>query len=301
MLDRLCGNDTVKQSLSAALRGGRLSHSILLCGEAGTGVHFAARLLAADYLYPSDAEHSAAEAVLRGEGAECLVLRGEGASGDIKIEAVREMRREIFNTSLSAAGRCVLIRGADKLNDSSANALLKVLEEPPNHVLFILTAPSEAAVMATIRSRANAYSLSPVSEALCTEWLHQNMPEAKNAALLSAVFGGRIGSAAKAAATEEGKERLDKAFRLLEACAKHDEYAMAALLSAYEKDKPAALALFAFASAVFSAAMRGALQSDIAPSAAAAALPHFNKASTRLASNVSTKLVLAMLAADLAA
>ena len=126
-------------------------------------------------------------------------------------------------------------------------------------------------------------------------------PEAKNAALLSAVFGGRIGSAAKAAATEEGKERLDKAFRLLEACAKHDEYAMAALLSAYEKDKPAALALFAFASAVFSAAMRGALQSDIAPSAAAVALPHFNKASTRLASNVSTKLVLAMLAADLAA
>ena len=53
------------------------------------------------------------------------------------------------------------IKGADKLNGASANALLKVLEEPPEGVLFILTAPSEANVMATIRSRCCAYSLAP--------------------------------------------------------------------------------------------------------------------------------------------
>ena len=47
-LDALWGNDMLKQSLSAALAAGRLSHSVLLCGEAGTGAGFAARCLAAD-------------------------------------------------------------------------------------------------------------------------------------------------------------------------------------------------------------------------------------------------------------
>ena len=92
-LDSLLGNETLKESLSAALAAGRLSHSILLCGE--------------------------------------------GVSGDIRVDRVREVRREIFNTALSAGGRAVHIKGADKLNGASANALLKVLEEPPEGVLFI--------------------------------------------------------------------------------------------------------------------------------------------------------------------
>lgn len=116
-------------------------------GEAGTGAGFAARCLAADYLYPNGG--ASAAQVLAGQSPEYLLLAGEGVSGDIRVDRVREVRREIFNTALSAGGRAVHIKGADKLNGASANALLKVLEEPPEGVLFILTAPSEATVMAT--------------------------------------------------------------------------------------------------------------------------------------------------------
>ena len=49
MLEKLLGNDAVKRDLAAALREGRLSHCVLLCGEEGTGANFAARCLAADY------------------------------------------------------------------------------------------------------------------------------------------------------------------------------------------------------------------------------------------------------------
>ena len=136
-LDSLLGNETLKESLSAALAAGRLSHSILLCGEAGTGAGFAARCLAADYLYPNGG--ASAAQVLAGQSPEYLLLAGEGVSGDIRVDRVREVRREIFNTALSAGGRAVHIKGADKLNGASANALLKVLEEPPEGVLFILT------------------------------------------------------------------------------------------------------------------------------------------------------------------
>ena len=71
-LDSLLGNETLKESLSAALAAGRLSHSILLCGEAGTGAGFAARCLAADYLYPNGG--ASAAQVLAGQSPEYLLL-----------------------------------------------------------------------------------------------------------------------------------------------------------------------------------------------------------------------------------
>ena len=49
MLEKLCGNEALKENLSAALAAGRLPHSVLLCGAGGLGKNFAARLLAADY------------------------------------------------------------------------------------------------------------------------------------------------------------------------------------------------------------------------------------------------------------
>ena len=107
MLDRLAGNEAMKQHLQAALAGGKLAHSLLLCGEKGCGAGFAARCLAADYLYPQGGP--AAEAVLAGQAPECLEVRGEGASGQIRIERIRQVREEVFHSALSAQGRVVLL------------------------------------------------------------------------------------------------------------------------------------------------------------------------------------------------
>lgn len=191
MLDRLAGNELLRRDLSAALRGGRLAHSILLCGEKGMGAGFAARCLAADYLYPDGGP--AAEAVLAGRNSECIEVRGEGASGGIKVERVREVRRMIQSTSLSAAGRVVILYDAQMLNASSGNALLKSIEEPPRGLLFLLTAPSAAALLPTIRSRCAVYTLSPVSEADCAALLHR-VSEAGSGAV--SAHGDKNGAAA---------------------------------------------------------------------------------------------------------
>src|SRR5699024_10198980 len=126
MLDRLAGNEALKAELGAALRTGRLPHAVLLVGEPGCGAGFAARCLAADYLYPQGGPH--AEAVLQQADPECLTLRGEGASGQIPVKRVREMREAIQHSALStdAAGRVLFIYGAQDLNGSSANAMLKI-------------------------------------------------------------------------------------------------------------------------------------------------------------------------------
>ena len=86
------------------------------------------------------------------------MVRGEGASGQIKVEAIRDARQNIQKSALSsdAEGRVLFIYGAQNLNGASANAMLKIMEEPPEGVMFLLTASSAAAVLPTIRSRCAA-------------------------------------------------------------------------------------------------------------------------------------------------
>ena len=101
MLERLAGNTALKSELGAALGAGRLPHAILLVGEPGYARGFAVHCPAADYLYPQGGPH--AEAVLKKEDTECLVLQGRGASGQIAVKRVREMREA---TSTGASTGC---------------------------------------------------------------------------------------------------------------------------------------------------------------------------------------------------
>ena len=165
MIDRLEGNLELKTSVRLMLGGRRMTHSVLLVGEEGLGTGFAARCVAADYLYPNGG--APAEALLRGECCRAVAKAGKRDSGQIETGIVREaisvtgmgsggrylvgqvtaMRSEIFNTSLSAEGRAVLLYHVERMNEESANALLKVMEEPPEGVLFLLTADSLAGVL----------------------------------------------------------------------------------------------------------------------------------------------------------
>ena len=294
-LDALEGNEQLKSSLLAALAAGRLCHSVLLCGEAGTGAGFAARCLAADFLYPGQPDGPGARAILAGESPEVLVLTGSGASGDIKIDDVRAVRREVFNTALSAAGRVVLIQGADRLNTSSANALLKVIEEPPENVLFILTAPGEAAVLPTIRSRCCAYSLAPVPVEACDAWLRSRFPLEADVHGLSVLFGGKIGAAARCLQDPAARRQLADAKALAAHIAAGDEYGALALLAGYEKDKPGARQLLALLCSVCAWALRDAA-APLPPALAAQVLPLAQTASQQLRANVSPKLALTVCA-----
>ena len=232
MLERLAGNDALKRELGTALHSGRLPHAVLLVGEPGCGAGFAARCLAADYLYPAGGPH--AEAVLKGEDTECLALRGEGASGQIPVKRVREAREAIQRSALStdAAGRVLFIYGAQNLNGtqgSSANALLKIIEEPPEGVLFLLTAPSAAVVLPTIRSRCAAYTIAPVPAAAAGE--------------LAFLYEGHIGTALKSWNDPPTKVALGMAKTLCGYAAQGDTYRALALLTKYERDKEGFAAL----------------------------------------------------------
>ena len=315
MLERIAGNEELKSSIRRMLEGRRLTHSVLLVGEAGLGAGFAARCVAADYLYPQGG--APAEALLRGECCRAVAKAGKRDSGQIETGIVREaisvtgmgsggrylvgqvtaMRSEIFNTSLSAEGRAVLLYHVERMNEESANALLKVMEEPPEGVLFLLTADSLAGVLPTIRSRCISFAVAPVSPEDCARYCTAQGVGAKDAALYSALFDGHIGTVLAAARDEARREQVDRALALAKAAAAKDSYAAAVLLAAYEKDKAGASALLADFRAVAAAGLRGSPHSPVEGKTARKALGAADAAMQQIGAQVNPKIVLSVLAA----
>ena len=315
MLDRMEGNAELKSSVQLMLAARRLTHSVLLVGEEGLGAGFAARCIAADYLYPAGGAPAAA--LLRGECCravgkpgdrdsghvetgivrEAISVSGMGAGGKYLVSQVKAMRSEIFNTSLSAEGRAVLLYHVEKMNEESANALLKVMEEPPEGVLFLLTADSLAGVLPTIRSRCVSFAVAPVSPEQCAHYCAAQGVDKKPAALYSELFDGHIGTVLAAAQDEARTAQVEKALQLAKAAADRDSYAAACLLAAYEKDKAGAAALLTDFRAVAAAGLRQSPPAPVQGIAAQRALRLAEAAIQRLGAQVNPKIVLSVFAA----
>ncbi len=306
-LDLVLGGGETVFRLQNALAAGRLPHAVLLCAPDGCGRNFAARCLAADWLFPNGGP--AAEAVLRGESPEVLTVQGEGKSGQIPVARIREVRAGVFLSALSASGRVVHIKGAHNMAPPAYNALLKVLEEPPPGALFLLTAQSAGALPATIVSRCARYTLAPLPRESCQALLARRVPGANAAdcALLAAVYGGCPGLGLAALQDTGRFAVLRDALAIVCAAAGRDEYGLLRLLARYEgradgeREKRDAL-LFDY-TCVLDAALRGDTAPGLAalpPQAAAMLLPPAMQARAALRANAAPKITFTAMAIALA-
>ena len=230
---------------------------------------------------------------------EAISVTGMGSGGRYLVGQVTAMRSEIFNTSLSAEGRAVLLYHVERMNEESANALLKVMEEPPEGVLFLLTADSLASVLPTIRSRCISFAVAPVSPADCTRYCAAQGVDKKTAALYSELFDGHIGTVLAVARDEARAAQVEKALELARAAAARDSYTAAVLLAAYEKDKAAAAALLTDFRAVAAAGLRSSPRAPVQGTQARQAVRLADAALQRLGAQVNPKVVLTVFAAKL--
>lgn len=302
MLDSFVGSEALTADLKTALNSGRLANSLLICGDDGMGRGYLARCIAADYLYKNNADGQ--RNVMNDTSPECITVLGEGASGMITVKRIRQVRYEICATAVSAQGRAVVMPAAHMLNTASANALLKILEEPPEGVLFILCAKNAAAVMPTIRSRCCIYNIAPPSVNECTRYLKENGVKLSDEDIENAadIYGGRIGCCMELA---ESRKRLDifkQALQLYGACENGDEYGINCLLAGYEKDKQGALCILSDAVRVFETEAKKSAENGRKKTCmqAAEAAENTQNAIFAINQNGSVKLVLCNLAAQLA-
>lgn len=234
-LDNVIGNGSVISSLKTALDNTSLSHGILLTAPDGCGRGYVARCLAADYLAPQGGP--AADAVMKLESPELLVVEGEGKSGQIPVDKIRAVRKDIYHSSLSSTGRVVWIRDAHMMAAPSANALLKVLEEPPEGAVFILTARDAASLPATIVSRCALYPLSAVDYDECADALRNELAQEQDQLLpetLARVYSGRIGLGLQAIRNEQRLAVVKDAMNAAKAISKQDTYRLLSIFAQYE-------------------------------------------------------------------
>jgi DNA polymerase-3 subunit delta' len=179
----LLGHDTAERALLDAYRGGHMPHAWLIGGTAGIGKATLAYRLARFVLaYPNitapavqaasslavDPEHPVARRIAAQGHADLLVLRRTvGESGKLRsVIAVDDVRRTVpfFGSTAGEGGwRICIVDAADELNASSANALLKIIEEPPQRSLFLLVSHAPGRLLPTIRSRCRRLSLQPLA------------------------------------------------------------------------------------------------------------------------------------------
>jgi DNA polymerase-3 subunit delta' len=117
------------------------------------------------------------------------------ATGVIGIEAIRELQSAASLQPFEARGKVLILDNADAMTRDAANALLKLLEEPPPGVTLLLTTANEEVVPDTIRSRCQTLRLRPLPFARVEEALRERGVEAEEAARLAHISGGRLEAA----------------------------------------------------------------------------------------------------------
>jgi len=183
VLSEVVGQDHVRDPLLSALRGGKITHAYLFSGPRGTGKTSVARILAKAVncmaYGPQTTDHSNQEksrglkAVDRGlsfgepcnECASCTAIRQGSYLDLIEIDAasnrgideIRDLREKIKLSPAGGRFKVYIIDEAHMLTPEAFNALLKTLEEPPEHAIFILATTEPQKIPATIASRTTRF------------------------------------------------------------------------------------------------------------------------------------------------
>jgi DNA polymerase-3 subunit delta' len=173
-----------KRLLTAALQE-EAAHAYLFHGPAGVGKRAAAFAFAAELLGERDR-------VERGAHPDLYVL--EPLGDQIRIDAIRELRRDLHMRPFEADRRVYLVFGAHLMNEEAADALLKDLEEPPPYAVIVLVADDVGPMPQTILSRCQPVPFRRLSEKAVREVVAARAPglSPNEEAALARVAGGRL-------------------------------------------------------------------------------------------------------------
>jgi DNA polymerase-3 subunit delta' len=211
----LVGHENAERELRRLATAGRLPHAILLSGLRGIGKATLAFRLARFLLANSGNLARAAEQglaidpdsgvfrrVAAGGHADLLTIeraydaRRRRLRGEIVVEDAREIAGFFRLTAAEDGWRIVVVDGAEEMNRNAANALLKILEEPPRRALLLLVSHSPGRLLPTIRSRCRRFPLAPLDRLAVAQLLGRYRPalaqaEAEALAILSEGSIGR--------------------------------------------------------------------------------------------------------------
>jgi DNA polymerase-3 subunit delta' len=236
VFSRLVGQDAVELELVAAAQAARgdsahnsglgatraasMTHAWLVTGPPGSGRSIAALCFAAALQCTSDGvpgcgECRACTTTMAGTHADVRRIIPEGLS--IGVDEMRNIVQIASRRPGTGRWQIVLIEDADRLTEGAANALLKVVEEPPPSTVFLLCAPSvdPEDIAITLRSRCRHVALvTPPVDAIARVLIDTDALPEEDARWAASVSGGHVGRARRLATDEQARERRQRALGL---------------------------------------------------------------------------------------
>ncbi len=165
--DDVVGQKAITQTLKTQILGDKMSHAYLFTGSRGTGKTTCAKILAkaVNCLNPQDGNPcNCCEACKAIDSGSCMDVLEIDAASNNGVDNVRDLRDDAVYSPSQVKKRVYIIDGVHMLSISAFNALLKIIEEPPEHLLFILATTELHKVPATILSRCQRFAFRRISQ-----------------------------------------------------------------------------------------------------------------------------------------
>ncbi len=216
----IAGHEMIKQSLHNALALDRVAHAYLFGGPPGVGKKTTAQAFAAALLCRQGAGDACGECgdcwrVQRGVHPDLQLIRPDGSS--IKINQLRAVQESAAFSSFSGGRRVYLVEQAEKMTLEAANCFLRILEEPPGRVVFILVSDDPGGMLPTVLSRCHVYRFNPLARDEVLRVLAARLNAGgERAGVAASLSGGSPGRAMELLETGDRRaELLDMLLRLV--------------------------------------------------------------------------------------
>ena len=237
----LAGNARVKDAVTSMISLRRIPHAILIDGDKGTGRHTLARYIAQAAVCGKDnapcGECRSCRVAKSGAHPDITFISPEEGKKFINVGQIRTLRAEAFVKPHMSKRRAFVINTAEVMNESAQNAFLKVLEEPPEGVIFILVSLSASGLLETVVSRCTRLSLVPPDIDMAIRYISENTDYGRELIAAAAEeTGGNIG-AALGILSDGGGEKSDTVEKFIDYMLAGDQGKMLALTADIEKSR----------------------------------------------------------------
>ncbi len=240
-MEALLGNERLMSGLRTAIAEDKLSHCYLLAGPPGSGKRTLARWLAAAMECTAPGNRPCGvcgpcRKVLSGSHPDVITV-DDPAKKTVTVDQVRKARADVYIKPNEGRRKLYIFPRAMDMNPAAQNALLKVIEEPPEYGAFLLLSDSAERLLPTIRSRAVLLRLSPLTAAQGLAALSQRFPD-RSREQLSAAWArseGFLGQAEQL--LREGESLAPETLRFADCFARRDRLGLTELIYPMERWK----------------------------------------------------------------
>lgn len=216
------GQEQTTDFFAKLIKGGRLGHAYLLLGARGCGKKTVCKYITSMIMCANKSacmHCNGCLTVKEGTNPD-VVLINNGGKASIGVDKIREMIKDVYVRPLISDKKVIVIENAHLLTKGAQNALLKVIEEPPEYAVFFLLCDNKSTILPTVISRVNTINIPPLSQA----HLKKIVPDAPD--FLYHYCRGNAGVLKELMEDEQLQNRRDDAIKAIMSLAGDDGYDM---------------------------------------------------------------------------